>query len=91
MGSGREPPPPLPLLWFANLGSLLVEKGEARQGAKAGKGTQQTGERDGGGHRRRPPPCGGGPGERDGGEEFARKQQPDRGFGTPVGIVGSAH
>jgi len=90
LGSGREPPPPLPLLWFANLGSLLVEKGEARQGAKAGKGTQQTGQRDGGGHRRRPP-CGGGLGERDGGEEFARKQQPDRGFGTPVGTVGSAH
>ena len=45
MGSGHEPPPP-PLLRAANLGSLLVEKGEARQGAKAGKGTQQTGERD---------------------------------------------
>ena len=67
-----------------------MEKGEARQGAKAGKGTQQTGQRDGGGHRRRPP-CGGGPGERDGGEESARKQQPYRGFGTPVGTVGSAH
>jgi len=89
LGSGREPPP-LPLR-AANLGSLLVEKEEARQGAKAGKGTQQTGERDSGGHRRHAPPCGGGPGERGGGEEFARKQQPDRGFGTPVGIVGSAH
>ena len=43
-GSGREPPPLL--LRAANLGSLLVEEGEARQGAEAGKGTQQTGERD---------------------------------------------
>jgi len=44
-GSGRVPPPP-PLLRAANLGSLLREEGDARRGAEAGKGTQQTDEMD---------------------------------------------